>query len=297
MTSSPHRTATVTSGDVELFYRQFGEPGLTPILILHGANYYDSYDWIEVAAELASDREVVAFDARGYGASTWSPSQDYSLDAQMADIASICDHLGWARPIFLGASRGGSLAVRFAARFTGRAAAVVLVDYCPGRTAAGAISTAAGSRPANHTPTVFATIDDALAATSRDPSSLERSESRARLEMFLAAVDGGYAIATRDPAFQNDRPIDRPDWISAYPPADPWQELAGLEVPVLAVRATRSQAFDEPALRRLRDELPQVAVVEVDSGHDVAAIAPAELISIVEAFLETLTPTKEEVHR
>ncbi|MGD0981930.1 MAG: alpha/beta hydrolase [Solirubrobacteraceae bacterium] len=287
ITQSEHTTATATSGDVDLFYRRFGEPGLTPILILHGANYYDSYDWIEVAAALASDREVVAFDARGYGASTWSPSGDYSIDAQIADIGAVCDQLGWPLPILLGASRGGSFALRFAARFPERASAVVLVDHCPGRTAAGQVGAARQQGLAKRSPGVFPTLADALAATTRDPSSLARPASRARLEMFLADVEGGYVIATRDPAFQNDRPNGRPDWVSAFPPTDPWQELAELRVPTLAVRATRSRAFDAEALRRLRDEFPGVTVAEIDSGHDVAGTAPAALVSCVQRFLET----------
>jgi pimeloyl-ACP methyl ester carboxylesterase len=45
MTVAKHRTGTVTSGDVELFYRAFGRPGATPILIVHGLSFF-SYDWI-----------------------------------------------------------------------------------------------------------------------------------------------------------------------------------------------------------------------------------------------------------
>jgi pimeloyl-ACP methyl ester carboxylesterase len=288
LTYTSHRTATVPSGDVELFYRHFGEPGLQPILILHGANYYDSYDWINVAAALSSDREVVAFDARGYGASTWSPSQDYSIDSQIADIGAICDALDWTAPILLGASRGGSFALRFAAHFPARASAVVLADYCPGRTAAGPIREAPPAPHAPAAPAVFKTLSDALAATSRDPSSLDRSESRARLEMFLAEVAGGYAIVTRDPAYQSAPPLGRPDWASAYPPKDPWLELGELQVPVLAIRATASLAYDTVALRRLREEYPQVNVVEIDSGHDIAEMAPAALIGAVREFAATL---------
>ena len=47
------RIARVNSGDVSLFYRVFGSPGKTPVVILHGSNYYDSYDWINVATQLA----------------------------------------------------------------------------------------------------------------------------------------------------------------------------------------------------------------------------------------------------
>jgi pimeloyl-ACP methyl ester carboxylesterase len=160
---------------------------------------------------------------------------------------------------------------------------------------AGPIDTTHSAGTANAPAAVFATLADALAATSRDPSALERPASRARLEMFLAEVGAGYVIATRDPAFQNGRPNGRPDWVSGFPPTDPWQELAELRVPTLAIRANRSQAFDEASLRRLRDEFPGVTVVEVDSGHDVAATASVALVSAVQTFLETtLQPPREK---
>ena len=62
LASVPHQTGQVSSGDASIFYRSFGAKGRTPIVVMHGANYFDSYDWIGVAGVLASDREVVAFD-------------------------------------------------------------------------------------------------------------------------------------------------------------------------------------------------------------------------------------------
>ena len=75
MANEEQRTGTFGAGDVTIFYRAFGRPGRTPILIIHGSNYYDSYDWIDVASALAGDREVVVPDKRGWGKSTWSPKQ------------------------------------------------------------------------------------------------------------------------------------------------------------------------------------------------------------------------------
>ena len=57
-------TGRVPSGDVEIFYRKFGKPGRTPVLILHGLSFF-SYDWIEPATLIGRDREVVAIDMRG----------------------------------------------------------------------------------------------------------------------------------------------------------------------------------------------------------------------------------------
>ena len=56
---------------LEIFYRRFGRPGRTPVLIVHGLSYF-SYDWIGPAAGIAVDREVVAIDMRGFGQSTGS---------------------------------------------------------------------------------------------------------------------------------------------------------------------------------------------------------------------------------
>src|ERR1700745_3914710 len=100
----PHQTGRVNSGDVSIFYRAFGAPGRTPIVIMHGANYFDSYDWIGVAGALAKEPAVVAVDRRVWGESTWSPSKDYSLDAQMSDALTVAAHLGFEQPIFMGHS-------------------------------------------------------------------------------------------------------------------------------------------------------------------------------------------------
>src|SRR2546425_9607539 len=93
------RTGRVNSGDVSLFYRTYGTPGRTPILLLHGSNYYDSYDWIGVASALATDRLVATPDRRGWGESTWSPSKDYSRDALVDDMLAVMKATNLVKPI------------------------------------------------------------------------------------------------------------------------------------------------------------------------------------------------------
>ena len=105
------RTGSVKSGDVSIFYRAFGAPGRTPILVLHGANYFDSYDWIGVAGTLGADREVVACDKRGFGESSWSPSKDYSVDANIGDMLAVIETMRWERPIVMGHSASGRLSI------------------------------------------------------------------------------------------------------------------------------------------------------------------------------------------
>src|SRR5437868_13165192 len=113
------RIARVNSGDVSIFYRAFGTPGgKTPILILHGSNYYDSYDWIGVASALATDREVVVPDRRGWGETSWSPSKDYSRDALLDDMFAVIGVMRWQqRPIIMGHSGAGPVIISYAVNF------------------------------------------------------------------------------------------------------------------------------------------------------------------------------------
>ncbi len=85
--SANHTTGRIKSGDVEIFYRQFGTPGKTPVIIVHGLSFF-SYDWIETATLMAKDREVVAIDMRGFGESDWSPTRDYKLESMSNDVVS-----------------------------------------------------------------------------------------------------------------------------------------------------------------------------------------------------------------
>jgi len=55
MESIGNSTGFINSDGVNIFYRHFGKRKNTPIVIVHGLSYF-SYDWIEVASALSSDR-------------------------------------------------------------------------------------------------------------------------------------------------------------------------------------------------------------------------------------------------
>ena len=285
--SQAHHTATVACGDVTLFYRRFGAPGATPIIILHGANYYDSADWIDVATRLATDRQLAAFDARGFGRSTWSPSKDYSINAQLADVAAVLDDLGWAKAIIMGASRGGAFGVTFAAEYPERTAGYIAVDFVPDTAIRHPGTPIHLERSIGHKPRVFPTIEAAQKAMSRHRDTPPGSPAHKRLMDILTPVEGGYITGLRDPDFWNPIPTTPHRWRTELTfHIDLWKELAKVSVPVLFVKATRSEAGHAPdALDRLRRDFPQAHVTQVDGVHDVAASAPDELIDRVRTFL------------
>jgi pimeloyl-ACP methyl ester carboxylesterase len=285
MTSQTHRTGHVDSGDVTLFYRHFGEPGGTPVIILHGANYYDSADWVGIASALAVDREVVARDARGFGQSTWSPSKSYDHDANCGDIEALLDHLGWNRAVILGHSMGGGQAIVFASRFAERTAGLVIVDHCPGR-GGGAARTGPS---VDNAPEIFPTIDAA-----RDTMSRFRGKSEdERLAEILKPVEGGFIFRCRDPDFGNQVPLGDPPPTPRIVVSDTWDELAAVQAPILLIRGTLSNRYTPEALERVKIEFPEIRLVELETGHDVPGAAPGAL---AECTLEFLTGKIDAEH-
>lgn len=267
----------VQSGDVSLFYRRFGVPGRTPILIMHGVNYFDSFDWIEVASKLAVDREVVAFDHRGFGESGWSASKNYSIDEKMADIARMIAVLGWSRPILLGHSGSGRLAISFAAAFPDLLSALIVVDS--GFEHAELKPTGTG-----HPPTVFASVEAAMAHHARLENPPRIARDRARAEQALIRVDGGWQLK-RDPDYGNVVPTDGRRDVRPVRELDVWEQMEGVRCPTLIVRGLRSSRWTSQIVDNVKRRFPQVTWATADCRHDIAYEAPDELVAGVREFI------------
>ena len=231
------------SGDVDIFYRSFGKPGKTPIVLMHGANYFDSFDWINVAEKIAVDREVVSFDMRGFGESGWSPSKNYSVDAMMGDMRALFGHLGWRKPIVLGHSFSGRLAVSFASNYPDELSKLVVVDSAFGR-----------DEPApkgiNNPPVVFPSIEAAMERFGKLSNPPRISKDRARAEQALTRVAEGYRLK-RDPDYSNSEPVGVKTDARPRRELNVWEELAKVKVPMYFVRGLKSDRFTPDVMARL----------------------------------------------
>lgn len=76
---------------------------------------------------LGRGRTVVRYDARGAGLSDRS-TQDFSLDAQIADLTTVVDHLGLDRFDLFGRSQATPAAITFAHRFPERVSHLILLN-------------------------------------------------------------------------------------------------------------------------------------------------------------------------
>jgi pimeloyl-ACP methyl ester carboxylesterase len=278
--ASEERNGRLASGDVSIFYRVFGARGRTPVLLMHGANYYDSYDWVGVGGKLATDREVATFDKRGFGESTWSASKDYSLDANMGDIIAVLDKLGWDKPIVVGHSASGRLAIAFAANFPERVSRMVVVDSGMNRDAGGPKTTV------GNPPLVFESVEATMAHFAKLNNPPRISSDRERAQRALVRVENGFMLK-RDPDFRNTKPQGEGAQMPQKPARDVWAMLAAVKCPIMVVRGARSDRWTPDILERMQRDYPKIEWAMVDSQHDVPFQAPHELVAHLRKFAGT----------
>jgi esterase len=275
-----HRTGKARSGDVELFYRCFGHSGRSPILITHGLSFF-SYDWIDVAARLADDREVVPMDMRGFGESSWSPAKDYKLETLSGDVVNLLDALGWPRAVLMGHSFGGRIVLATTGWRPDRVAALICVDFAPDIAAVGRRRVA---ERIGRQPDLFGSVEKALSYDGYEPETASAAV-RARYEAFLRKRDGGYELR-RDVYFRDNFKRALETGQSTPVPAFLWSMLADTQVPVLVIRGTRSDMFAPETVEKVRTLNQRARVVELESGNDIAGENPAGLADAVRTFLD-----------
>lgn len=115
----------LTRNGVQLGYTEAGRGG-PPIVFIHGMSC-DSSDFAPQMEHFRQRHRVVALDLRGHGASD-APEGDYSMAALADDVLWLCDELGVYKPVLVGHSMGGVIALEIAARRPEAATAIALLD-------------------------------------------------------------------------------------------------------------------------------------------------------------------------
>jgi proline iminopeptidase len=99
------------------------------VILLHTGPGADHSLYKEhVGPALAEVAQVVYLDLRGAGRSDWSSPEHWTLDTWVDDLAAFCDALELERPVLLGTSVGGVIALLHAARSPERVDRLVLVS-------------------------------------------------------------------------------------------------------------------------------------------------------------------------
>lgn len=246
----------------------------TPVTLLHGFTQ-SSRAWRELLARMRNDHRWISVDIRGHGDTRTDRCASHSLDACAADVVAVWDAAGVDRSHLVGYSMGGRLALRIAVGHPSR-----LRSLC-------VIGAHAGLGDAERRER---SVHDAVLA-----ERIEREGARwfarhwAQLPLFASLRQRRADLAAE---LERERRSGtapglaaslRQAGAGAMPPL--WNELGGVECPVLAVAGaedTRYAAYAE----RLAAVLPsaRVAMVE-DAGHAAHLEQPDAVAALLDAFL------------
>ncbi|MDQ3687686.1 MAG: alpha/beta hydrolase [Acidobacteriota bacterium] len=110
---------------VSLAYEISGR-GTSPILLVHG--WCDNHSHLAAMASYFSERyRVVNVDLRGHGQSD-KPDSPYTIATFADDLAWMCAQLDIQKPIVIGHSLGGAIALEMAARHPDVPAAIIALE-------------------------------------------------------------------------------------------------------------------------------------------------------------------------
>lgn len=247
-----------------------GDARRPAILFLHG--FMGSVaDWRDVRAALDGSHRCLAVDLPGHGASLdLAHPEAYTAGGAARALLDLLDELNVERPVIVGYSMGGRLALYLALRYPERSAGLFLESASPG-------------------------IEDPAEQRARR----EVDEERARrlesgdLETFLADWYRQPLFASLAQAMIEARSNNDPGELArslrgmgAGSQPSLWKELAGLQAPTLAVAGELDKKYVRIASRMATLTPHTQSAVVPSAGHNVRLEAPKAYLALLQNFLE-----------
>lgn len=273
----------IDANGVELHYEAHGTEG-DPAVLVHGS-WVDLRSWRAVVPGLAASMQVLAYDRRGHGQSSFSP-RAHALQSDAADLGALLEATDHYPAHLVGHSYGAMVALRLAVERPELVRSLSL-----------------------HEPPYLGLLDDDPATepeARRMRAALHAEQERIRIGDPEGAARDLFGIFAGDAsAWERFRPETRaellryaPRWLEEFtdpaterPPAEPG--LHELLVPILLTEGTVSPAF----LRRMTGALERALSNSIvrrlrDAGHDPQITHPDLYVATLIAFLvERNVPT------
>ncbi|MBI1814747.1 MAG: alpha/beta hydrolase [Deltaproteobacteria bacterium] len=250
---------------VSLFFEDSGSGG-PPLVFVHGWCCDHTYFAPQVEYFRRTHR-VVAVDLRGHGQSD-QPQQAYTMGAFADDVVWLCAQLRIEKPVIIGHSMGGVIALVLAAEFPGVPAAIVSVDS-----------------PILFPPSLPPTLQPFLQA-------LRGPNFRAAQQQFTSDM----LFMPSDDAARKARIIDAMGRAPQHVMASAFEGILGFDhaaavaacrVPWLALYAAQVTSD----LARMRELCPQVVTGQtVGAGHFHQLEVPEQVNAMLARFLAVALP-------
>jgi pimeloyl-ACP methyl ester carboxylesterase len=248
-----------------------------PVVLAHGLTATRRYVVMGSRALERSGHRVVAYDARGHGASDPAPDPDaYGYPRLAADLAAVLEERGIERAVLAGASMGAHTLLRLALERPERVAGLVVVTpaFEPGQ-----------DREADRLERW-----DALAAGLREggvEGFIEAYGTPPVPEEWRDTVDR----VLRQRMSAHEHPEAVADALRAVPRSAPfqaWDDLADLDVPAVVV-ASRDEADPEHPYatgERYAEAIPGARLVSEEPGASPLAWQGGQLSKVISELAE-----------
>ena len=249
----------LTRDSVTLFYEEAGT-GDPPIVLVHGGMVSHT-NFAPQLQHFSGKHRTVAVDLRGHGKSD-APKQDYTIARFADDVAWLCRQLKISKPVVVGHSMGGLVAIELAARTPDVPSAIVIMDspVVP--------------------PAWFIEALRPLVAVMRTPGY------RDAIKQFMGGFIGFADAPDRRTRLLNDM-MAAPQHVSAsslesYLAYDSPAAAAACKVPVLYISA--GMWFTD--VNKFKELCPQLLTAQtVGSGHYHQLEVPDQVNAMIDRFL------------
>ncbi|MGI9666548.1 MAG: alpha/beta fold hydrolase [Acidimicrobiia bacterium] len=253
---------TVLVDEIEMFFRDIGDPAKPPIVLIHGAGYDGESTFYKVIPQLTAHYRVVVVDLRSHGKSDRVRGR-VTVDALAHDVAGVMDVLDLGPSTVFGYSLGGMVAQVLAAQRPD------LVDQLHlGATTALAFGS---SRIPMRSGIWFARGFTRI-------STAEQIAINFRYLRRTGAVEPPHerwlwsAMNARDTSlyWETVRALYRFDGRNA---------AAGIEAPTCVFVTVRDQVIRPAGQQDLASRIPDATIVEIDAGHEAIMTNPEEFVA------------------
>jgi 2-succinyl-6-hydroxy-2,4-cyclohexadiene-1-carboxylate synthase len=256
----------------------FGSPDNPDVLCLHGF-MGSAADWQDVATAVGDRAFCMAPDLPGHGGSLGLAPEAYTMEGTAREVVRTLDDLEVRRPVIVGYSMGGRLALYLALHYPDRCAGLFLESASPGLESA-------GERAARR-------AADEVKAKRLESGDFERFLGDwYRQPLFAPLAREERLLGRTIEARRRNDPTElarslRGMGTGSQPPL--WRELAGLAVPALAVAGELDGKYAGIS-SRMASISPKVEPVLIPGvGHIVHDEAPARYAALLGRFLDRVS--------
>lgn len=252
------------------------------ILLLHGGPGFDHSCFKPGLDKLADVAQLVYLDMRGNGRSDSGPVDRWNIQTWAEDIAAFCQALSIKRPILMGYSFGGIMALATAVRFPELASGLVIV------------SSAAFLEPALIVER-FGELGGETAAEAARAMFEDPSDPGLRADYFEHCMPL-YARTQGDPA-HDGRTVMNPDVTTHFfqPGGEFWRldflaELRELQVPTLMLHGRMDPIvpfeFAQKTVASFPDGVARLHVFD-NCSHDILLDKLERAVELTREFIES----------